>query len=92
MALAPIAAWSKLKTTPPPSATLGYEKHKGVKINLPQHGYGTIHIDGVEINNVRGFRVSSEAGDVNILSLDIIANEVEIDGVFDVEKKRIALE
>jgi len=50
-----------------------------VKIALDGHGHGTISVDGEEIKRVRSFLFSAGVGEMNILNIAFIHDEVEIE-------------
>jgi len=57
-----------------------------IRIVLQPGGTGQIYLDGEQINNVQSITVKGESGELSLVTLELIANnvEVEVDGVQDV--------
>lgn len=55
-----------------------------VKIVMHAHGRGEVFVDGQKMSGVRAVRFSSEVDQTNRVTLELIAERVEIGGVADV--------
>lgn len=55
-----------------------------VKVVMFDHGRGEIFIDGVEVKGVSGIDFSACVDGLNKVTLTMIANQFEIEGVADV--------
>lgn len=52
-----------------------------IKIVLtPNVSGSTVHVDGVEVRNVRSIQVDATIDDASIVRLELIANEVTVEG------------
>lgn len=55
-----------------------------MRITLPQHGFGTVEVDGVEIKSIRSISFYAAVSQINELHLTLIANEIEVEAEADV--------
>lgn len=62
------------------------------KLKLTDHGKGEVWIDGLKQEGVRAFTLSARAGETNILTVEFIAEQVEVDGVMDIDVTPLANE
>ena len=54
-----------------------------VKIIMTKHGIGSMWLDGVEVRRVVSCDFSTRVGDLNRLTVQFLANDVEIDAPVD---------